>query len=327
MKEYTQLSQKERRQIYIFLEMGLSKAKIAKRLGRHKSTIYNEINRNKENQGYFPVIAHNKARTRKEQNRPCKMKRNRALYDYVIKRLKKGWSPEQISARMKLKNKPYYICHESIYSYIYRQKNKGLYQCLAYKKYQRGIKFGRKHRKCRYGEKRLITNRAEIINTRTTFGHWEGDSMIFSSSRRQSIATVVERKSRVVVLTKNDNCKSETVMGNIENSLINAPKKACLTITFDQGSEFAHFRKLENNLKCKVYYCEVRSPWQKGSNENMNGRLRRYLPRDINIRQVTQEELNIIAKKLNNTPRKCLGFKTPREVYLQQCKKFDGLML
>lgn len=327
MKEYNQLSQKERRQLYIFLDMGHTVTKIAKRLKRHRSTIYRELSRNGERQGYFPIIAQQKTDTRKRQGRLCKLQSDQALYNYVIRGLKGGWSPEQISGRLKLENKSYYICPESIYSYIYRQNNKSLYQYLTYKKKRRGTKYSRKSRACRYGEIRLITNRPDIINTRKTFGHWEGDSIVFSNTRKQSVVSVVERKSRVVVLNKNEDCKSLAVMGKIKTALAEVPKKACLTITFDQGSEFADYRQLEKNLNCRVYYCEVRSPWQKGSNENMNGRLRRYLPRQTAIEFTTQEDLDFLAKKLNNTPRKCLGFSTPREVYLQNCKKFTGLKL
>lgn len=109
-------------------------------------------------------------------------------------------------------------------------------------------------------------------------------------------------------------------MNKIKGKFENLPRKMCKTITFDQGSEFADYRHLEQQIKCKVYYCETHSPWQKGSNENMNGRLRFYLPRETDIGKMTQAELDAIAAKVNRCPRKCLGFKTPNELFVQQYK-------
>ena len=109
-------------------------------------------------------------------------------------------------------------------------------------------------------------------------------------------------------------------MDKITKKFGNLPKKMRKTITFDQGVEFADYRHLEQQVKCKVYYCETHSPWQKGSNENMNGRLRRYLPKDAEIDKVTQIDLDLLASKMNRCPRKCLGFKTPNELFIQQHK-------
>jgi IS30 family transposase len=327
MKKYTQLSRRERQQLFHLLTMGRSIDKIASRLGRHRSTLYREIDRNGTRYGYFPIQAQEKYESRKKQERPCKLQSDLALYEYVIRKLKKGWSPEQISGRIRFKKKPFYACPESIYRYIYRENNKELYHYLPYKKPKRKRWFARKVRACRYGEIRLITHRPEVIDSRETFGHWEGDSIEFRGTKTKTIATVVERKSRVMALTKNEQIRSEIVMGNIKRIFLTVPKKARYTLTFDLGSEFADYRQIENNLDCRVYYCEVKSPWQKGTNENTNGRLRRYLPRDIDIASVTQDDLDRLARRLNRTPRKCLGFQTPREVFLQHCKKFDGLML
>lgn len=130
-----------------------------------------------------------------------------------------------------------------------------------------------------------------------------------------------------MVLTKNEQTRSEIVMGNIKRLFLSIPQKAGQTMTFDQGSEFADHRQIETNLNSRVYCCEAKSPWQKGTNENTNGRLRRYLPRDTDIASVTQDDLNQLARRLNRTPRKCLEYQTPREVFLQHCKKFDGFML
>jgi transposase, IS30 family len=216
-----------------------------------------------------------------------------------------------------LENKPYYICHETIYYYIYKKENKNLYQYLHYKKPKRRKRFARKQQKCRYGDIRLITKRPTKIALRTHYGHWEGDTIEFHGTKKTTVTTLVERKSRLVRLIKNENKISENVMSAIKENFQNEDQEFFKTITFDQGSEFANFPQIETHLPCKTYYCEARSPWQKGTNENMNGRLRRYLPRDTLIHQVTQQQLDLLANKINNLPRKCLGFKKPKELIFQ----------
>ena len=320
MANYTHLSMNDRHRIYTYLEMGLAINEIAKRLEKSRSTIYRELQRNKEGSSYLPGAAHQTAQERVKVGRPCKLQTHSALHEYVIRGLKKGWSPEQISGRMKLKKIKYYACPETIYRYIYESGDAELYHYLAYKKPQRRKRYSRKHRECRYGEIRLITQRPEHINTRKRFGHWEGDTIEFSGMKEKVLTTLVERKSRLVYLVKNERKYSRGVMDKIKGKLETLPKKMFKTITFDQGCEFADYRYLEQQLKCKVYYCETHSPWQKGSNENMNGRLRRYLPRSINIARISQYELDQLADKMNHCPRKCIGFKTPNELFIQQYK-------
>lgn len=327
MNDYTHLTRKERYRIYALLDMGKTEDQIAEKIQRHRSTIYRETSRNLEEEEYYPIVAQQKAEARRRGIRSCKLQRDAALYDYVVRHLRMGWSPEQISGRMRLEGKGYYICPESIYRYIYREKNKGLYRYLHYKKPRRRMRHDRNPRACRYGNIRLITNRPKEVEGREKFGHWEGDSIVFNTNRKKSVVTLIERKSRAVSIIKNENIHSEVVMEGIKNTFMHMPKKAFLTATFDQGSEFADYRKIEGATGCRVFYCEVRSPWQRGSNENMNGRLRRYLPLYTDIESVRQKQLDKLAEKINNTPRKCLGFRTPREIYLKHCSHFNGLQL
>lgn len=320
MGQYTQLSITDRRRLHVFIEMGLSKTEIAKKLSRHRSTIYRELNRNEEPEGYFPVVAQRKTEDRAKQKCPGKLHTDGVLRDYVIRSLEKGWSPEQISGRMKYKKISFYACHETIYQFIYASKDKTLYHYLAYKKPRRRRRYSRQEQPCRYGKIRLITQRPESISTRARFGHWEGDTIEFRGTKQKIVTTLVERKSRMVYLIKNNSKHSHGVMDKIKAKFEGLPRKMCKTLTFDQGSEFADYRHLEQEIKCKVYYCETHSPWQKGSNENMNGRLRWYLPRETDIAKITQDELDQLAAKMNRCPRKCLGFKTPNELFIQQHK-------
>jgi len=310
----------DRRRLHIFLEMGLSMAEIAKRLSRHRSTLYREVDRNEEEDAYSPGIAQEKVEERAKQKRFSKLERDGVIRDYIIRSLKKGWSPEQISGRMKYQKLTFYACHETIYQFIYKSKDKKLYHYLAYKKPKRRRHYARKKQLCRYGKIRLITQRPEEIATRKRFGHWEGDTIEFKGTKEKVVTTLVERKTRMVYLIKNNSKHSQGVMDKIKKKFESLPEKMCKTITFDQGSEFAAYRDIEQHQRRTVYYCETHSPWQKGSNENMNGRLRRYLPRETDIAKITQEDLDQLAAQMNRCPRKCLGYKTPQELFFQQYK-------
>jgi len=320
MSKYTHLSMTERRRLYIFREIGLSMAEISKRLSRNRSTLYREWNRNKEAEGYLPSLAQEKAKRRHCHGRLNKLQKNSDLHEYVVRGLKKGWSPEQISGRMKFKKLNYSVCPETIYRYIYKSKEEKLFYYLHYKNTKRSKRRERKHRNCRYGEMRLITQRPPAIQERDRFGHWEGDTIAFSGDKKKVVITLVERRSRMVYLIKNNNKYPTEVMGKIAKKMAELPRKMCKTMTFDQGFEFANPRLLEHRMGCCVYYCETHSPWQKGSNENMNGRIRRYLPRRTNLEAWPQEDLDELAHKMNLCPRKCLGFKTPQELFFQQYK-------
>ena len=144
---------------------------------------------------------------------------------------------------------------------------------------------------------------------------------MFGSLRSNNVTTILERKSRLVKLVHNQNKSTREVIGGITNSLSNLPKKQIKSITFDRGTEFASY----SNLAITTYFCNPHSPWQKGSNENYNGRLRRYLPKKLDHRQISQELLDIIEKKMNNQPRKCLGFKSPIEVFYNRKLQYVAL--
>lgn len=311
MGNYTHLSMSDRRRLYTFLEMGLPIAEVAKRLSKHRSTLYRELNRNSEPEGYLPKTAQLKVEERAKRKRSIKLQTEGTLRDYVIRSLRKGWSPEQISGRMKYHKLSFYVCHETIYQFVYQSASKELYHCLPYKKPKRQKRCSRDKSVCKYGKIRLITERPEAITTRKRFGHWEGDTIQFKGAKEKVVTTLVERKSRLVFLLKNTSKHSRGVMDKIKEKFEKLPSKMCKTFTFDQGTEFADYSYLEHQIGCKVYYCETHSPWQKGSNENMNGRLRWHLPKETDIAKITQEALEQLAGKMNRCPRKCLGFKTP----------------
>lgn len=293
---------------------------IARRTGRHRSTIYRELGRNTYFGCYMPAVAHEQARQRHPQP-SNKIQVNQELNQYVLDGLTKGWSPEQISGRMKKEKKTFYVCAESIYRYIYRNKNLQLHKLLPSRKSQRQARCSRNtHSKRTYILKRNIAYRPSDISKRENLGHWEGDTIRFPKSQKTCVTTLVERKSRFVCLRKNNDATSKTVIDHICKIIQSTPKKLWNSLTLDQGSEFMSFRAIEQHTKCKIYFCDPHSPWQRGSNENMNGRLRRYLPKDLKIDEINQEELDRIAVQANDTPRKCLEYYTPNELISRRWK-------
>ena len=290
MGDYTHLSMRDRCKLTTLIDMGLGISEIAKRLGRHRSTIYRELSRNHTQGHYRPGLAHAQAHKRRPRKR-LKLSMNKRLYHYVYDRLTQGWSPEQIVGRMRLEKQKFDSCPETIYRYVYEHGQQYLWRYLPTKRKKRRKRCARRRVSCRYGERRLITKRPESIEKRDRMGHWEGDLIAFSGTRKKSVTTLVERKSRFVTLLKNTSKRSRVVMNAIAHRFSNQSSLTCRTITFDQGIEFADYPRLEKVLRCKVYYCQIHSPWQKGSNENMNGRLRRYLPRHTDLNQINQKEL------------------------------------
>lgn len=317
MRHYTHLKMKDRCLIATFLSMKTSVNIIAQRTGRHRSTIYRELKRNtQKNQNYMPGIANTLAKNR-HPHPPNKIDTFPSLNKFIFKGLSKGWSPEQISGRMRKLKLDFYTCPESIYRYIYRNKKTHLYQLLPQKKPRRCLYISRKKHQKKHLLKRNIAHRPQEVKLRSTFGHWEGDTIHFPINQKACVTTLVERKSRFVCLRKNERKSAPSVTDRIYNIIKSSPKKIWGSITFDQGPEFMDYPLLERKTKCKIFFCNPSSPWQRGTNENMNGRLRRYLPKRHAIDNTLQEELDRIAKLVNNTPRKCLGYETPREVFIQ----------
>jgi transposase, IS30 family len=312
MRRYTRISLFERENIYILKQAGHNQTYIANKLGRDKATISRELRRFiSDPLGYLPDRANDIAGRLAWRN--LHLFRNARLRSYVIDRLKEGWSPEQISGRLKCERSDMQVSHETIYKYIYSEEGRQnkLFYLLTRKKPQRTRKHGRKPRQSHIPETAAISNRPAAIDKRKKIGHWEGDLVIFKSVQSANVSTLVERKSRLVKLVYNRGKYTDQVVGGIKNVMSALPETHRTTITLDRGTEFASYK----NLGIKTYFCDPHSPWQKGSNENFNGRLRRYLPKGRIPQNLSQELLDKIEEKMNNLPRKCLGFKTPYEVF------------
>jgi IS30 family transposase len=315
IKTYHQISSKERDLIYQAHGLGKSMREIAKVLNRNVSTISRELWRNKKTFiGYLPDYAQITTKQRKRRN-INKILTNGNLQTIIKQGLSKHWSPEQIAGRLKLDTSEHYACSETIYRYIYKY-DKELCLMLPRRRLRRIHKLDRMPHPADIGNEQIsIRHRPKEVYKRKEYGHWEGDTIFFTHRTKQNLTVLVERKSRLTVGIRN-NCKDwSEVMGGIVNKLKTLPIKARQTLTLDRGVEFYSPRYVRMSLGTSVYYCDASKPWQKGSVENTNGRLRRFYDREYKIEKISDEEIEKTIKLMNNTPRKCLEYRTPSEVW------------
>ncbi|NSX89172.1 IS30 family transposase [Agrobacterium tumefaciens] len=324
---YQQLTLADRRLLHRFVDQKLAVNEMARRLGRHRSTIYREIRRNTfhdrelpEYTGYFGTIADDLTRERRRRLR--KLRRHPDLRAEVIRQLEARWSPEQIAGRLLLGGRsPVRVSAETIYRFIYSKEDYqlGLYQYLPEARRKRRPLRSRKPRDGAFPASHRIGQRPDFIGNRSQFGHWEGDLIIFERPfGHANVTSLVERKSRYTVLIKNPSRHSRPIMDKIVLAFSSLPAFARQSFTFDRGTEFAAFRALEDGIGARSWFCDPSAPWQKGAVENTNKRIRRFLPSNTDLSQMSQAMLNQLTHILNNQPRKCLGYRTPTEAFMAQ---------
>lgn len=314
---YIQLTYEERVTLSVLKLQGLSIVAIARALGRHRSTIYRELNRNRchvTDGAYRPSKAHRRTRARRSRSR-----RNRqySFNDFLLirKLLRLKWSPEQIVGhlrRFKLMDRC--ISHETIYQYIWRDKADGgnLWKYLRQSPKTRRKRYRAYDSRGRLANKRHISGPASV-ETRRYKGHWEVDT-VHGRGSSHCIVTLLERKTGFVMIGKLPN-KSTTSLNKKTIALINRDPSAFKTITSDNGTEFHQYKKIETQCNTTFYFANPYHSWERGSNENVNGLIRQYLPKTESMNSLTQAQCDQIALKLNQRPRKRLGFKTPEEIY------------
>lgn len=324
---YQQLTLADRRLLHRFVDQKLAVNEMARRLGRHRSTIYREIRRNTFHDrelpgytGYFGTIADDLTRERRRRLR--KLRRHPDLRAEVIRQLEARWSPEQIAGRLLLGGRsPVRVSAETIYRFIYSKEDYqlGLYQYLPEARRKRRPLRSRKPRDGAFPASHRIGQRPDFIGNRSQFGHWEGDLIIFERPfGHANVTSLVERKSRYTVLIKNPSRHSRPIMDKIVLAFSSLPAFARQSFTFDRGTEFAAFRALEDGIGARSWFCDPSAPWQKGAVENANKRIRRFLPSNTDLSQMSQAMLNQLTHILNNQPRKCLGYRTPTEAFMAQ---------
>ncbi len=322
---YGQLSLEERCKIAELHQAGHSLRQIAAALDRSPSSISRELKRNRGAQvGYKPAYAQQQTAARRWKG--SRLERNAELRDLVLDRLERGWSPEQIAGWLARTKATTRISHESIYRFIYgqiRRTNDGSWR--HYLPRAKG-KRGRRRRSSRSSVD-LIKGRGSIalrppeVQRRHTFGHWEADLMLFAAPG-QAILVSQERKSRALLSAKQPGKAALPAAERLLAWFTAIDPSLRKSITFDNGTEFAQHLMLVDQLHIRTFFCDPHSPWQKGTIENAIGRLRRFLPRSTNITAIDDDALNACIAAYNGTPRKCLGFRTPAEVFLAQLLHF-----
>ncbi len=313
-KKYSHLTLDERCRLRGLMEMGLGAVEIARRLGRHRGTIYREISRNRCVDDYRPDSADRMAWVRKL--RGSKIQRCIDLPDYVGDRLAMGWSPEQIAGRMELDTIKDTVSAESIYRYVYSPAGRGagLPGYLAQRKAKRGRRRRNGRREPPIPNRVSIHQRPAEAEARCAFGHWEGDLMHFRR-QRDILLTLQERCSRLTLAGRLHSKDATDTADAIIDELVALPSTAVRTITHDTGGEFARHDRVRNAIGLRAFFCDPHSPWQRGGIENANRRLRRDLPRKTSLGGYTDNDIDSIVWNLNSTPRKCLAFKTPIEAF------------
>jgi transposase, IS30 family len=320
---YEQLQEWERAEIFRLRSAGISQSEIGRRLGRSKSTISRETRRNSSPRGgYQPVAAERMALRRRHARRGSKIKRLSQLEKHVRDHLAMGQSPEQIAGRLRLVEDSFSISHESIYCFIHSPagRRERLHRFLAQGKSRRGRRARPGQRKPLIPDRISIQARPSSIKSNLSFGHWEADLMSFGRGAGNALV-LTEQSSRFVLAAHQTSKKSLTTAAAIRRLLKPIPELAKLSITFDNGGEFAAHK----SLKLDSYFCDPHSPWQKGAVENAIGRLRRFLPRTIKPGELSNSLFNAIITRHNHTPRKCLGFQTPAELFRRQTQNIVAL--
>ena len=314
----------EREEISRAVAEGRSVRSIAARLDRAPSTVSREIKRNGGRANYRAAEAEDAAWNRALRPKACKLREDRALARTVADKLRLLWSPEQIAGWLKhtYPRESQRVSHETIYRSLFIQARGALKkELLQHLRRTRGMRRSRHYTQKttdthgRIVDAVSISERPAAVEDRAVPGHWEGDLLF--GDRSSQIATLVERQTRYVMLVKVASNDTATVVNALIKNARKLPQELYKSLTWDRGHEMAGHKRFTLATDIQVYFCDPRSPWQRGSNENTNGLLRQYLPKGIDISSYSQAKLNAVARQLNERPRKTLGYQTPAEMFSQ----------
>lgn len=326
---YSHLSDEERDVISKLHFSGLSRAAIARDLGRSTSTISRELLRNRVRKGshryvHWQYISSGASKLAKQRRSAAKGKLPRLLemprlLSYIKQGLKQNWSPEQIAGRIRVDH-PHAptmrVSHQTIYQWLRADKQSGgsWYLCLRQSHRKRRKKYGSSLRRYRIQDQVSIDQRPKIVEARKRLGDWEGDT-VEGKNHQGRLLTLVDRKSRFTLALKLKSKFSHEVVGAIERALKPFARHKRQTLTLDNGTEFTYFQQIQERLRTKVYFAHPYCSWERGTNENTNGLLRQYFPKQTNFLEISAQQLAAVVMRLNNRPRKCLSWRTPYEVF------------
>jgi len=318
------LSLAEREEISRAMVAGESIRAIARNLGRSPSTISRELSRNGGPEHYRASDADQAAWDHAHRPKPCKLLESRQLARLVAVKLRQQWSPQQIAGWLKHSypdDEELHVSHETIYKTLFIQARGALKKELTeHLRRTRVMRRSRHHTQKTDNHGQItdavsISERPAVVEDRAVPGHWEGD-LLFGSANSQ-IATLVERHTRYVMLVKIARKDTQTVVDALIKHARKLPQELYKSLTWDRGKELADHKRFTLSTDIQVYFCYPRSPWQRGSNENINGLLRQYFPKGLDISGYPQAQLNAIARRLNERPRKTLNYETPAQRFYQ----------
>jgi len=303
---YTHLTQEERYQIYALKKAGLKQNEIANVLERSPSAISRELSRNRGGRSYRPKQAQSLAEARRAMNA---RRIDDATWQFAQAMLLEQWSPEQISGHAA-------ISHETVYRRVYADKQSGglLWKNLRCQK-QRRKRYGKTERRGIIPNRLSIEDRPAIVEERSRIGDWEADTLI-GRNHKQAIVSIVERKTGFTLIQKVERKTAEAV-SHAMTDLLKPYRRKVHTITSDNGREFAGHEAISKQLKADFYFAHPYASWERGTNENTNGLIRQYFPKERDFTTITQQEIDMAMERLNNRPRKRLGYQTPNQVFFK----------
>lgn len=318
MKSYNHFTLFEREMLQKCLQLGISLRNIAKLLNRSPSSISREVKRNwsKKKNRYHPWRAHTSYIVRRKNcHRSFVLLNNKDMYEFVLKSLQQFWSPEIIAQAWNSSHNGH-ICVSS----IYRAVRKGLFPEVKPQTHfrRRGKPYSNQTKSYVSNFEPSIHTRPKIVEERGRLGDFEGDT-VYGSIGKGYLVTVVDRKSRYLVAAIAEDKTTEKINAAFKEAFKSCTSITPKTLTLDNGSEFLGFKELRSELGIDIYFADTHSPWQRGSNENVNGLLRFFFPRGTNFKEVTPQQLHEVVDMINNRPRKCLGYLSPNEYISKMC--------
>ena len=311
---YKQLTMMQRYQIEALRREGLSQRAIANNINVHHSTISRELSRNKLDNGEYNALSASISTRLRYQYKKKNRRLNKTHKSYIKVHLEKGWSPEQISGRMQEQGLDS-VCYETIYQYIYHNQRSGgkLFQYLRHKNKKYTKRSAEYRTRGQIKNRISIDKRPKIVEEKSRIGDWEID-LIIGKHHHQAILTIVDRCSKFTLMKKVLAKKAELVK-QATLDLMKPIQEHTLTITSDNGKEFAYHREIARVLDIGFYFAHPYRSCERGLNEHTNGLIREYFPKDKEFQEITAQEIVDVQNRLNDRPRKVLGFKTPSEVF------------